>query len=194
MRAPAIVVTALLLLGACGIAEEAGVRRVDPDDVPFELLEPAPTTTSAPPPRATSSTVPMQRITIHLVRNDRIVPVQREVSAVPVPRDLLTLLAQPLAANETAAGYRSLIPSGRPIASVSLGGGIAEVDLTAAFTEAPPRSQPLAFAQMTYTLTELPGVGLVSFTLNGSPVEVPGGEGSIVSGPVSRDTYRNLVA
>jgi hypothetical protein len=36
-------------------------------------------------------------------------------------------------------------------------------------------------------------VGLVSFTLEGAPVDVPRGDGSVTSGAVSRDDYAELL-
>jgi spore germination protein GerM len=187
-------ITALGLIAAgCGVPEEGKAHRLDPDSVPFALLDPAPTTTTTEPPPATATTRLTTRVTLYLVRSDRIVAVDREVPAPISARDIVGLLAQALTPAETSAGYRSALVPGRSVAGVTSAGGIASVDLTPAFTETAARDQTLALAQITYTLTALPGLGQVSFTLNGVAVDVAGGEGSIVHGPVSRDTYRTLV-
>jgi len=183
---------ASVMFTACAIPQQSSAHRIERNAVPFALLDAAPTT-SLPAPAATATTRPTQRVALYLVRNDRLGSVDRDVPAPVVPRDLVALLAQPLLPAEITAGYRSALAPGRSLASVTVAGGIATVDLTQAFTETPARDQTLAVAQITYTLTALPGVGQVAFTLSGVAIDVVGGEGSIVHGPVSRDTYRNLL-
>jgi spore germination protein GerM len=65
--------------------------------------------------------------------------------------------------------------------------------LLPAITELGGDEQLLAVAQLVCTLTARPGVGPVSFTLEGAPVDVPTGDGSLTSGPVSRDDYADLL-
>jgi spore germination protein GerM len=195
-RLAVIVVLAALPLATagCGVDEEASAHRISRQAVPPELLEPATTTTTTTtPPAVTVTTAPLQSVTLYYVRADRIVRVQREVDTTLATLGLLTLLSTAPAASDAATGMRTALPP-KAVTSVSVSGGIAAVDLATPFTEGSARDQTFAFAQITYTLTALPGVGLVSFTLNGAHVDVPGGDGSIVLGPVSRDTYRGLVS
>jgi spore germination protein GerM len=181
---------------ACGVGAESSAHHINRQAVPSELLDPATTTTSTTrvPPEVTVTTVPLQRITLYFVRTDHVARVDREVESVPSTVNLLVLLTTPPPApGDSSVALRTAVPA-RSVTAVSVSGGIATVDLATPFTEVSARDQTLAFAQMTYTLTALPGIGLVSFTLNGARIDVPGGDGSIVVGPVSRDTYRNLVS
>ena len=75
-----------------------------------------------------------------------------------------------------------------------LRGGVVTVDLSSEFTSVPAKEQVLAFAQITYTLTDLPGVGQVVFTVNGTPIQALDHEGATVPGPVTEDTYLPLLA
>ncbi len=72
-------------------------------------------------------------------------------------------------------------------------GGIARVDLGPAVSALPGGEQLLAVAQIVCTLTGRPGVGQVSFTLEGASLAVPKGDGSLVTSPVARDDYASLV-
>ena len=52
--------------------------------------------------------------------------------------------------------------------------------------------QALSVAQMVFTLTARPGIGRVSFTIDGEPVDVPDGSGALTSDPVAREDYDDL--
>jgi spore germination protein GerM len=52
--------------------------------------------------------------------------------------------------------------------------------------------QLIALAEIVYTATARPGVGQVSFTLEGEPIEIPRGDGSLTSDAVTRGDYREL--
>ena len=93
---------------------------------------------------------------------------------------------------EIAVGLRTALLADDLIRSARVAGGIATVDLGPAFTEIGGRDQIVALAQIVSTLTGLPGVGRVSFTLEGSPVGVPRGDGAITTESVSRDDYALL--
>ncbi len=73
--------------------------------------------------------------------------------------------------------------------SVELEGGIASVDVQDSIATLGGDDRRLAVAQIVYTLTARPGVGQVSFTLEGAPVDVPRADGSLVARPVSRDDH-----
>lgn len=79
------------------------------------------------------------------------------------------------------------------VASVSVSRGIASVDLRSSVEDLSGRNQLLAFAQLVCTLTAQPGIGSVAFTVDGQPIEVPRGDGSLTSGSVSRDAYASLI-
>ena len=70
--------------------------------------------------------------------------------------------------------------------------GLATVDLDAAFGELAGTAQLVALAELVYTATGRPGVGQVVFSLDGQPIEVPRGDGSLTSEPLTRSDYPEL--
>ena len=94
--------------------------------------------------------------------------------------------------NEVDAGLRSALPDESRFPDVSVSRGTATVDLGRRFTALSGEDQVIALAQLVYTLTAQPGIGLVRFTLQGEPTEVPRANGSLTSGPVSRDDYATV--
>ena len=73
-------------------------------------------------------------------------------------------------------------------------GGVATVAVTKSFKDLATSEQRLAVAQLVVTLTGRPGVGQVSFTIDGEPVPVPTGDGLLAGRPVSRDDFTSLLA
>ena len=71
--------------------------------------------------------------------------------------------------------------------------GRVRIDLTPAFEALPPSDQILALGQLVLTVTARPGVGQAEFTLDGEPIDVPRGNGLLVSGTVVRDDYVKLL-
>ncbi len=57
----------------------------------------------------------------------------------------------------------------------------------------PAADQLKALAQLVCTFTEQRGVGQVQFSVSGSSAEVPRGDGSSTSDPVSRLDYTDLI-
>lgn len=184
-------VLALLALAGCGVKAEGEAQRIARDAVPAELLSTTTTSTTTPP--VTVTTRPRAIATLYFVRDDHIVRVDRAVDTAPGIADVVELLSQP-SADEAAQGFHTAVPAVHLVNAVSVSGGVAAVDLAPDLVHAQQRSPALAFAQLTYTITSVPGVGLVSYTLGGAPIEVPAGDGSVAPpGPVSRDTYRVLL-
>lgn len=193
-------VTALLaavVLAACGVPVDSSITAISDSDVPFELLESAPTTTSTtttvPDGRPTTTTAAPERVHLFLVRNDRIERRERIVALQLGMKDRLGLLAQSPTAAEVEAGFRTAVPPDF-FTDVVTRGGVAEVALTRELLALPPTEQVLAFAQITYTATDLPGIGQVRFTVDGVTIQALDDEGLVVDGLVSKDTYRDLFA
>jgi spore germination protein GerM len=153
------------------------------DDVPFDLLEPAPTTTTTSPSGV--------EVELFFMGSDGLLrPVLRRIQSSPTLDDLVAELDEP---PSEAPDMRTALGEDLVI-GVSLEGGIAQVDLGEDFTTLPLSDQVLALAQIVYTLTARPGVGRVSFQLEGSPIPIPRGDGVITTESVSRDAYANLLA
>ena len=187
MRRSLVVALVLMATGACGINAEESVHRVDADRVPFGLLD------AAPDPTSTTTTVRQGSVLpIFLIEGDRLVQVMRAA-----PRDDLgihvdTLLAGPDDA-EADAGLRSAWSSVDLVRGVALDGGIASVDLAPTFGELPGQEQVLALAQLVFTLTARPGIGRVTFTVEGAPVDVPRADGALTRDSLARDAYQALL-
>lgn len=186
MKAAVTVVPAFLLavaLTACGISSESTAHRVEPDEVPFDLLDPAPTT-AAP---AGGPSVP-----VYLVRDDRLVERERTLPRGRGTDDVIALLAAGPTPEEADAGLSSSLPEDQ-VAGASTSRGLVQVDLRATFAELRARDQALAIAQLVFTLTARPGIGRVGFTLDGAGIEVPRGDGALTTDPLSRDDFPGLV-
>jgi hypothetical protein len=182
-----VVLSAMLWLASCGIPTQESARKVSPGAVPFHLLDPATATTTTVP--ADSSTISVQ---VFFARDGRLVPVERQVLGPLTPAPLMAALLGGPRDVEVADGIRSPLQSFGVVRAVEVSGGIAAVDLGTEFSATAPQDQPLALAEIVYTLTAMPGVGRVSFTLVGAVVDVPRGDGSLTNESVSRDDYRQL--
>ena len=173
-------------VAACGVPVDDGPVVADDDRVPFSLLAPAPTVTTAPPGDGDPA-----QVTVCLQRGDRLVMVRH---ALPRAEAGLAAIAGsgPTPA-EQADGLRSaLFADDLLVVDVDVDAGVARVDLGSSFTTGTSTAQLSALAQIVCTLTAQRGVGQVAFSLEGAPVDVLRGDGSLSSSPVSRDDYRNL--
>ena len=137
---------------------------------------------------------------IYLVRGGNLVGVDRPI---PLDADLSKIIRDvqsgPTKA-EIAAGLRTAVPlSSVSVLGIGLEGGTATIDVAPNFLELlpSPTEQLLAAGQLVMTLTDRgPGIGRVRFTVAGSPVPVPRGDGSApqqADQSVSRDDYLPLV-
>lgn len=182
-RAVACLLGAALCAG-CTVRSERHAHAEDDASVPFELLEP-----DAPPLIPTTPGQAGGEVSLCFVRDgERLAVVP---ATVPEPANLgevIAALAEPPGDLRTALGGPSLVRG------VALRAGIAHADLQPALSNLGGTEQLLAIAQLVCTLTQRPDVGLVSFTLDGAPVDVPRGDGSLTAGPVSRDDYADLLA
>jgi spore germination protein GerM len=170
------------LLAGCGVSSQEQATRIEPQDVPFGLLEDQPTTTVVQAGRDA---------TVYLRTADRLVAVQRSVTADAGLDDLLGQLITGPTEVEESLGITTAVPSGT-IASVDTAGGIASVDLAASFGDIPSRDQIVALGQIVYTLTGQPGIGGVRFTVEGEDVIVPLSDGRQSDDPLSRDDFEPI--
>ncbi|MCB0970648.1 MAG: GerMN domain-containing protein [Acidimicrobiales bacterium] len=177
-----VVVAVAATVAACGVSAEPDANRIDPSSVPFGLLEAQTTTTEA------SSGTP---VTIYLLSGDALLDVRRSLPDDGSLADLLELVVTGPTPTEQGLGVTSAVAPGT-VASVQTERGIAEVDLTESFGEIGSGDQLLALAQIVYVLTGQPGIGAVSFTLEGEPIEVPRTDGTASDQPLTRDDFAAL--
>ncbi len=184
VRTLLVAVTAVVaVVSACAVPAERRAHVIADDDVPFELLDPdAP----AAIPAALGET---ELVTLCFVREDRLDPVERPLPAPVDPLGAVRALALPptdAGSPGTAVSDPSLVQG------VTVAAGVARVDLGPSIAALGSADQLLAVAQIVCTLTARPGIGQIAFTVEGAPVDVPRGDGSVVAEPVSRDDYRSL--
>lgn len=170
----------LCLLAGCGVPSDPSPRSIPAKEVPFGLLGTTTTTSSTRP-------APTTRAVVYLVDRDRLAPVRREVPAPTTPAAVLAALAAGPTPPEAAGGLRSALVTGAALAQVSA--GTATVRLDREFVAADVREQVLALAQLVYTITELPGIGGVRFTLDDRPAEVPTAQGPSKTGAATRADF-----
>jgi spore germination protein GerM len=182
----AVVAVMLVIVAGCGVPTQKGPTRLSDNEV--RVVGPVPATTI---PRGT----PTDLYRLCFVSDNRIVTIVRELPAPLSARRALAGLVEGARAG-LPTGLRSAITgaeiTGTEEAVPAL--GIARVDLSADFAGISPAEQILALAQVVCTLTNVPAVEQVRFTLGGEPVDIPRADGSLTSEPVSRRDYRDLFA
>ncbi|HZA80722.1 MAG TPA: GerMN domain-containing protein [Actinomycetes bacterium] len=168
----------LCLVAGCGVPADPAPRSIPAEDVPFGLLGTTTTTT-----RPTPST----RAVVYLVDGGRLTPVRREVPAPVTPAAVLAAVAAGPTPAEVATGLRSALVTEATLAQVTA--GTATVRLDRDFVAADIGEQVLALAQLVYSITELPGIGGVQFTLDGQPAEIPTAQGPSKTGAATRADF-----
>lgn len=184
----AAVVVGSLALGpaACGIPSESEATLARPGDVPFDLLQAAAETSSTTSPASATETAK-----VFLVQGEHLATAARSVPAPKTPESVLEVLLQGPNDTEVALGLRTAL-LGQDVVfvrSIGVSGGIATVDLGPSFGELSLGDEILALAQIVGTLTDLPGIGRVAFTKEGSPTGIPKGDGAFTTESVSKDDY-----
>jgi spore germination protein GerM len=174
----------LVTVAGCGIQPQDAAAVIDDEDVPFELLDSDAEPVIRPPvdgdqPGSLCYIADAGRIVVIEQRLDEPVTLTDAVAALATPPD-------------SQSALRTAIGDADFVRSVDSTGGIARVDLGDRMSTLGGDDQLLAVAQLVCTLTHRPGIGQVSFTLDGSPIDVPHPDGSLVSEPLSRDDYATL--
>jgi spore germination protein GerM len=184
----AALMAATLGLAGCGVPPDSQATLAAPDSVPFDLLGQAPSVTATTLPFAQT-----EKATLFLVQGERLAPVQRELPAPVSVESVLEALVTGPSSTEVQLGLRTaLLTTPGLVRSGGVTGGIATIDLGQPFTEIAGRDQIVALAQIVSTVTGLPGVGRVRFTLDGNPVGILRGDGAVTTETVSRDDYATL--
>jgi len=127
---------------------------------------------------------------IFLTKNDHLVAVTRAVVD-RTPTSVVKALLAGVPPGEVASGLISQIPAGTQLRSVKVDDdGVTVVDLDSTFDGVIGLSRQQAIAELTFTLTELEGVGRVGFAVAGTSVQVS----SPTRGDVSSVTVCDFVS
>ncbi|WP_432488536.1 GerMN domain-containing protein [Kineococcus sp. SYSU DK018] len=172
-RGPAALL--VLLLAGCGVGAQAEPTRV---------ALPAGST-----PTTSGSTGGAFVLRVYFVRGNDLAAVERRADTA-TPQAVLDQLVVGPRRSEVASGVRTAVAPQELLATIE---PPSEVVVAAGrdFANVGGANQLLAVAQLVWTLTELPGVRTVRFTVEGARVEVPTDEG-LTSAPVGRDDYRSV--
>lgn len=164
----------------CGIPVDERARPLSRDEVPSGLRTEAPPTTQFAAPSPASAE-------LFFVRDSRLAPVGRQTETPSVDEALAALGSGPTA-SERGDGLRTALPGPVELAGAEAA-GVPVVEVAESFGEIEGEEQILALAQIVFTLTGVPGVNGVAFSLSGRVVEVPTGDGTLKAGPLGRDDY-----
>jgi spore germination protein GerM len=128
---------------------------------------------------------------VYLVDGPRLVPVRRAGDGSPGAA-LAALVAGPTM-TEAERGLRSAVAPGTSVRVTRRSGDLVVVDLSKELTESEPGEQVLAVGQLVCTATAAGGVGRVAFTLQGRPIDAPGGDGRLRTRPLARADFEALL-
>jgi spore germination protein GerM len=169
---------------ACGVGAQSHPETIDRADVPFDLAERSSDTPTTTNPRDAAS------YTIYLVSGDHLRAVTRSARSAPTPVEQLSQLVKGPTPAEADAGLRTLLPPEVTVDGVRISNHVATIELSGTgAAQSAGDERALAIAQLVYTATAVPGVTRVQFEVDGTPAEVPRGDGRLTSRPVTRADY-----
>jgi spore germination protein GerM len=190
---PLLVVLALLAaLGGCGLAEDGEPEAISPENVPPDLLDPVPqsTTTTRGPGEVPVPVYLVDEVAGELV----LVATTRTVQDPQSPgARVAALLAATPTEREVAEELTSYIPPDVKLLDSEHDPDSRELvlDLSPEIFDVQQQALSNAFAQIVYTATELDTVTTVRFRVDGEPRnarDAEGGEQRVVD----RSDYREL--
>jgi germination protein M len=185
----ALIVVSLVVLGG-----SAGVIYASRDSAGAVSLGPAPNV-AAPTTRSDTTLPAPASLEVWFARGEELVSVRRTHEATPrVATAAIEELLEGPTQEERAAGFNSAIPAGTRLLGISIKNGVATIDLTSEYQSGGGSlSMQVRLGQVVYTLTQFPTVKTVSFRLDGTPVSVFSSEGIVLSQPVGRGDYKDLL-
>jgi spore germination protein GerM len=197
-RGAAPLALAALLLASCVGPGGSGVRTIDAEEVPYDLLDPAPPAESALTSEPSEpSDVPDGQVAaqVYLLGPDGLLlpsptSVDDGTTGEVAARVLARLEEGPNEA-ERDAGLASALGPDLGLRIDGVDDGVVEVDVNG--TTVPAADQvPLAIGQIVLTLTGVPGVSGVRIVNEGEPLPLPLPGGRLTTGTVTADDYLRL--
>lgn len=183
---------------ACSVNSGGEFMEVDQSEIPFDLSAPETTaTTTTTVPLATQTTVAgtiYELADLYFIKNNQLLKVQLEIGGPTNPQNVFAALIAGLP-DPAHTKVTTLLPANLT-AIIDVQGGVANVNLQSGILDAlTPSQQRLAIAQISLTLTSQPGIGQVTFSVNGKSIGVPRGKGDIAAAgiPVAFDDYKMLI-
>ncbi|MEK6275684.1 MAG: GerMN domain-containing protein [Actinomycetota bacterium] len=186
--------TALILASLVVLGGSLGIIFASRDSKSAVSLGPAPNPVASTTNSDTTLPAPTS-LEVWFARGEKLVSLKRthEATLRVATAAMEALLAGPTRA-ERASGVDSAIPAGTRLLVISIKDGVATVDLTSEYQSGGGSlSMQVRLGQVVYTLTQFPTVKAVSFRLDGTPVNVFSSEGIVLSHPVGRGDYKDLL-
>jgi germination protein M len=196
-----LLAAAVLAIAACGSSKSATSPTTQPPTATPAVSVPPTTGPPSTGPAATSSaeslpsstaapaatTLRYVDVKTYFLRDGRLVIGHRQVSAPAVLRGALSALTAGPTTAETGEGVGSALPPGTRLLDVGITEGQATIDLSGEFAGGGGSSAILArVAQVVFTATQFPNVDRVVLWLDGVKLDTLGGEGLVVSEPLTR--------
>jgi spore germination protein GerM len=172
----------MVAIVGCSVRTQSEPQSIPHDDIPFGL-------TDDDRPDGPNSAPAGVETVVYLIGSDALVAAPRRASLPVTAVEVLRILVEGPTDAEIAAGIRTDLPADTAVLRVGRRDSIALVDLGGGVEALRTQGGINAFAQMVYTVTELPQFDRVAFRLDGRRIEVPTGDGGLTSAPVSRDDY-----
>jgi hypothetical protein len=190
----AVLVASLALLGACGLPRSSSPVEVPPAEVPYGLLEAATANTT---PTATPGVLLVPGSIYLADPEQRLVPVGVQVpnaQTIPMLQTLLNRLAVGPSDRERARSLVTDLSPGSSLVLRGLNSGTAYIELESTGQDPSPSKLPIAVGQIVLTATSIAGVDRVVFVRDGTPLQVPGPDGSSTSVPLGATDFEVLLA
>ncbi len=185
-RRMTIVTISCLLAVGCAARSESDARSIDRDDVPFGLLSREQGVGDSDPGDGV--------LALYYVGADRLVEVRRSTPGPEDADDALESLLDGPTDSERADGLTTALPTSGIANLLDAGGGTATVGLAPGFSDGLVPNQTTALAQIVYTLTAVPGITSVRFSVDDRTVAVPRADGSLTERPVGPGDYAALLS
>ena len=194
-----ILFSLILTVGAsaCSVNSASEFVEVDQSEIPFDLSAPETTAITTTVPIAAQTTVAgavYEIVDLYFIKNNQLLNVQLEIGGPTNPQNVFAALIAGLP-DPAHSKVTSLLPANLT-AIIEVQGGVANINLQSGILDSlAPSQQRLAIAQISLTLTSQPGIGQVTFSVNGKPIGVPRGKGDIAAAgiPVAFDDYKMLI-
>lgn len=193
-RRAATTVGVVLLLAACGLPHNSTTRTIATDDVPYRLLDPAPTSSPSPSSTHDIKTTPQ----VYFVNQDNELEPHVQPLKVAAVDEVVEALLAALAAGPAPAdrkrGLATALGPGAALKLIEVRRGTARVAITPGGRPPDAERLPLAVGQVVLTVTSAEGVDRVVFVHDGDPVAVPLPGGEQTSEPVTAQNYASLLS
>lgn len=193
LAASSLALTVVVSAAGCGIAADREPKVIDAADLPADLLDQSSqSTTTILGPAATAS------VTVYFLTRQgevtRLTPVQRDVASATRAADRIKAVLAGPSEGEQGLGLISTIPTDTVLLDTTFApkDGELVVNLSGALFDVQGKELANAFAQLVWTVTEVPGVRQVRFKVDGRAYRTPNAEGIEQDGAVTRGDYNSL--